>query len=370
MWCGVEPQCFFPGRPILVNAFFLQLGRTVRERWMQTNFSPEAFPGLAREALEETPPCEHVEVGELIRDFLLNDEQPCQSQSGFGQPELVVFEDARFYIQVLFWLDGSTDIHQHEFSGAFHVFEGSSIHSRFEFLEGRPVTAHLRVGRLDLSGCELLERGRTVEIHSGRGFVHALFHLETPSITVVLRTHTDPGTGPQFTYLPPHLAVDPLHNDALTRRRKQLLDALEAVGDASYPDLVVEMLKTLDFERGFFVLQNGVSHLRALGCWEEVWEVFERRHGPLAAYVAPTLEEILRRDALVALRSFVTDPEHRFLLALLLNLRGREEVLRLVSQRFEGKPEKLLARWFGEIAEEDPDLKEQLQMLLPEGFGA
>ena len=50
------------------------------------------------------------------------------------------------------------------------------------------------------------------------------------SITVVVRTHHDPGTGPQYNYLPPHIAVDPLHADALTARRKQLLDALETVG--------------------------------------------------------------------------------------------------------------------------------------------
>ena len=351
-----------------MDAFFLKLGRTVRERWSQTNFSPEAFPRLAREAMEQTPPCEQVEVAGLVRDFLLNEEQPAQSQSGFGQPELIVFEDARFYIQVLFWLDGSTDIHQHKFSGAFHVLEGASIHARFAFRDPRIITARMRLGRLEMEECELLERGRTVEIHSGSGFVHSLFHLETPSLTVVLRTHTDPGTGPQFTYLPPHLALDPFHNDPLTNRRKQLLDVLEAVGDPAYPEILAQMLGNLDFERGFFVLQNGVSHLRALGCWEEVWEVFARRHGQLAEFVAPTLEEILRRDALVALRASVRDWEHRFLLALLLNVPGRAEVLRLVAQRFEGEPGAVLARWFEELEEAEQGVFEEIQSLFPQDF--
>jgi hypothetical protein len=63
----------------------------------------------------------------------------------------------------------------------------------------------------------------------------------------VIRTHTDPGTGPQFTYLPPHLAVDPFYHDALTNRRNQLLDVLEKTNDPTYPELVLEMIGDLDF---------------------------------------------------------------------------------------------------------------------------
>ena len=116
----------------------------------------------------------------------------------------------------------------------------------------------MRVGNVALRETKLLESGATIEINSGRDFIHSLFHLDTPSMTVVVRTHSDPGTGPQFTYLPPHLAIDPFHADALTLRRKQILDMLERTDDPSYPELIVEMLEDLDFERGFLVLQNGI----------------------------------------------------------------------------------------------------------------
>jgi hypothetical protein len=248
--------------------------------------------------LNEQPPASNVDVAALIREFLLNDEQPFQTQSGFGEPELVVYDDPRFYIQILFWLDGSTDIHQHKFSGAFHVLVGSSIHSRFEFESSEPVSAHLRVGQLRMTETHLLETGSTVPIVSGHSHIHSLFHLDTPSISVVIRTHSDPGTGPQFTYLPPHLAVDPFHQDALTTRRKQLLDVLEKMDDPAYPELLIEMLNELDFERGFFILQNGVGYLRSLERWEECLETFRQKHGRLAENVAPTLDEIIRRDGL------------------------------------------------------------------------
>ncbi|RYD63642.1 MAG: hypothetical protein EOP84_33470, partial [Verrucomicrobiaceae bacterium] len=144
-----------------MNAFFTELGRTVLAQWKERNFSLAAFPEIAVAALEERPPSEHVDVASLIQEFLLEDEQPFQTTSGFGQPELVVFDDPRFYIQILFWLEGTTDIHQHMFSGAFHVLEGSSIHSRFEFKSPESISSHIRVGQLQMTSTSLLETGST-----------------------------------------------------------------------------------------------------------------------------------------------------------------------------------------------------------------
>jgi hypothetical protein len=332
-----------------METFFAEMGSVVAGRWKERNFSLGAFPGIAAGALGERAPAEHVDVGGVVRDFLLNDEQAFQTGSGFGQPELIVYDHPRFYIQVLFWLEGATDIHQHEFSGAFHVMQGSSIHARFAFDGGRDVSAHMRVGTLRLTGIDLLDTGSTVPIVSGREHIHSLFHLDTPSISVVVRTHNDPGTGPQFTYLPPHIAVDPVQNDALTTRRKQLLDVLEKAGDPAYGPLVMEMLAELDFERGFFILQNGMAALQGLGEWDVALRVFRKTHGALATGVGATLDEIVRRDRVVAMRNGVTEPEHRFFLALLLNVPDRRNILRLVKERFGGNPAATISRWAGEL---------------------
>lgn len=335
-----------------MDAFFKELGRTVLQRWKQANFSLAKFPEIARVALEERPPAEHVDLPAFMREFLINDEQPLQSQSGFGQPELVAYEHPRFYIQLLFWLDGTTDIHQHEFSGAFHVMSGSSIHAHFEFENAQSITSHFRVGDLRMKKIELLETGRTVPIISGQRCIHSLFHLDTPSITVVIRTQHDPGTGPQFNYLPPHIALDPVFNDTLTMRRKQLLDVLEQIEDSTYPELVLEMITDLDFERGFFILQNCMGHLSNLGAWEMVLATFQKKHGALAAGVPATLEEIVRRDIIAELRSTITEPEHRFFLALLMNVTTRTDLLALVARRFpDVPPVETVLRWAEELLE-------------------
>ena len=332
-----------------MDTYFSELGRTVYDKWKAKDFSLTEFPMIARMALEKKPPARHVDLDQLLRDFLLDDNQPFQTSSGFGQPELIVYDCPKFYIQILFWLDGTTDIHQHSFSGAFHVLAGSSIHSRFDFTDVSPITPHFQLGDLKLRDTHLLEKGCTVPIHSGHGFIHSLFHLETPSVTVVIRTHSDPGTDPQFTYLPPHVALDPLKQDALTTRRKQLLDVLEQTEDENYAPLIIKMLNGLDFERGFFILQNCVATLRHLGFWEKALETFARKHGQLALLIAPTLDEIIRRDGITALRASFEDVEHRFFLALLLNVGSRTEILRMISAKMNEEALRVITRWAGEL---------------------
>jgi hypothetical protein len=335
-----------------MESFFKDLGNAVLDRWKRENFSLEKFPQIAHTAIDKWSPAKRIKLPELIRDFLLRDDQPPQSDSPFGEPELVVYSHSRFYIQLLFWMDGTTAIHQHEFSGAFHVMHGSSVHAHYEFEKVRPITPYIRTGNLKMKNMALLEAGRTVPIVSGQQTIHSLFHLDSPSVTVVVRTQHDPGTGPQFNYLPPHVSVDPHYNDGLMMRRRQLLDVLEQSQNPGYADLVMEMIQSLDFERGFHVLQNCIEYLQELDAWESTIKAFEKKHGVLATGVAATLKEDRRRGIIKGFRGSITEPEHRFFLALLMSAPTRADLLKLVTQRYPKKPPMLIVmRWIEELTE-------------------
>ncbi|MFT5883365.1 MAG: hypothetical protein ACI9FG_001880, partial [Crocinitomicaceae bacterium] len=199
---------------------------------------------------------------------------------------------------------------------------------------------------------ELLETGRTVPITSGRECIHSLFHLDTPSITVVVRTHHDPGTGPQYNYLPPHIAIDPIQADALTMRRKQLLDVLETIDYDGYVGLVSGMIENLDFERGFNTLHHTMDRLQALGEWESVLAKFQQRHGELAMGVPATLAESLRRDSITQMRYQIDNPEHRFFLALVMNVENGKNILSLINERYpDQSPIETTLGWVAEMIE-------------------
>lgn len=350
-----------------MDSSFKILGDTVLERWKRENFSLEKFPAIAQAALDERPPATHVNLSTLMHDFLLKDDQPVQTDSDFGQPEIIAYSHPRFYIQLLFWMDGTTAIHQHEFSGAFHVMHGSSIHARYDFEDEAAVTPYLRVGNLRMREMELLPTGRTVPIASGRRDIHSLFHLESPSVTVVVRTQHDPGTGPQLNYMPPHVAFDPQFSDTLTTRRKQLLDMLQQIDDDGYGQVVAEMIADLDFERGFSVLHHCRAYLQHVDQWDAVLHIFTKKHGTLASGIAATLNEDARRNIIKDFRSTITEPEHRFFLALLMNAPTRTDLLNLVAHRFpKPAPTETVLRWLSELAEVTDEGTSILDVILPE----
>jgi hypothetical protein len=352
-----------------MDTFFKQLGDGVLQSWKRANFSLESFPQIACLALKKYPPAKRVDLAALIRAFLLSEDHPPQTDSPFGEPELIVYTHSRFYIQLLFWMDGTTAIHQHAFSGAFHVMHGSSIHAHYAFENATAITPYMSVGDVRMSNIEILETGRTVPIASGNQTIHSLFHLDSPSVTVVVRTQHDPGTGPQFNYLPPGMAIDPLHSDLLTLRRTQLLDVLEQNEDAGYTDLVLEMLADLDFERGFYILQHSMAYLQQLDAWDAATKAFKTKHGRLAEHMPATLAEQSRRNVIKSLRSSIIEPEHRFFLALLMNAPTREHLLSLVAQRFgRQSPADVVLRWMSELIEASDDGVGILDAYFPESI--
>jgi hypothetical protein len=352
-----------------MDTFFKELGDTVLKLWKREKFSLPKFPQIAYAALDQRPPAKQVDLFALMHDFLLHEEHPPQTDSPFGEPEIVVYKHPRFYIQLLFWMDGTTAIHQHSFSGAFHVMHGSSIHAHYAFEKARPVTPHMSVGNVRMKKIEILETGRTVPISSGHQTIHSLFHLDSPSVTVVVRTQHDPDTGPQFNYLPPHMAIDPLHTDLLTMRRTQVLDVFEHIGDAGYAELVMEMLTHLDFERGFYILQHCMDHLQQLDEWDAAIKLFKKKHGPLATGVAATLHKEVRRNVIKSMRSSITEPEHRFFLALLMNAPTRADLLALVAQRFpKQSPVDIVLRWAGDLMEATDENVTILDASFPESL--
>ena len=354
-----------------MNPYFEQLGHALLKQWQEQDFSLAVFPDLAKTALDQSPPAEQLDLEELIHEFLSNNTQPAQGHSGFGQPELIAYNNEHFYIQILFWMEGTTKIHQHGFSGAFHVMHGSSVHSEFEFQTSNTVSPHLKTGDLTLKSINLLETGCSFPITSGNKCIHSLFHLESPSVTIVVRTHHDEGTGPQFNYLPPHIAINPLHDQPLLQRRLQLLDVLDHINEPDYTAQVNTMIQESDFETGFHTLMHTMLRLQELDVWESTLTAFQAKHGAIASGVSATLTEALRREYITELRHQIAHPEHRFFLALLMNTQNREDILSLIAERYtEQSPTDTIMGWAQELIEQDEFNLTLLDAAFPEELDA
>src|SRR5258708_38433522 len=229
--------------------FFQKLGSLVGRLWKERNYNEEYFPEVASRGLFELPPHQHVTFWDVAKWGLTAEHLPYQVDlsAKFGPPPLTVYSGRDFRIEVLFWVQGIPAIHQHSFSGAFHVMHGSSLQSLWEFEHTEQVAMRLAFGRVSLKKAELLRKGDSRPIIAGKQMIHSTFHLDRPSLTVVVRTLGEIDKLPQYSYLPPTIAYAQDHDVPAVERRTQLLRMLLVSGKrAEYYELMRHLLATED----------------------------------------------------------------------------------------------------------------------------
>ena len=327
---------------------FNELGEKVEKLWVDKNYDEEKFPEVAAKALEEARLPEKVNAWEVMEWTLDQTHLPEQKDlpGRFGDPPITLYNSPRFHIDTYFWLEGTTSIHQHAFCGAFQVLHGSSIHSSYGFDLQEKINSLTEIGEIDLKLCELLNVGDIQQILPGRQYIHSLFHLDQPSVTIVIRTHKSPLFLPQFDYKKPYLAMDPFWEEANTVKKMQCISALIR---SKHPDAdkhVEELLKKSDFQSTFgivstikgFIQHNPMDKMFNPDApqtrFEELMKIVKDRHGERADVFPKVFEHIEKQNEILNRRHYITDPEHRFFLALLLNVEGRKNILSLIKQRY------------------------------------
>ncbi len=345
--------------------FFAELGALLERRWRDHNYNDEAFPALAEQALLEMPPHENVDAWDTIRWVLNTTELPQQQDipGKFGNPPITLYCGPRFHIDIYFWLDGTTSIHQHSFCGAFHVLMGSSIHSDYRFHPRQTINEHFTVGELVLEKVQLLMQGQTRQILPGKRYIHSLFHLDRPSATICIRTYHTITETPQYDYLKPHFARNPFFQDAFTTKQLQSISLLLQMQHPQAVEMIDDLLTRADFQTTFTVLdlawgflggkrlENEFGLATGEAQFQQLMETARRRHGALTDLIPDVFKEARRQHTLIYRRGQITSPEHRFFLALLLNVPSREKVLAMVEQRFpDHAPVETVLEWMEELA--------------------
>ena len=345
---------------------FQKLGAEIENAWREQNYSEQVFPELVADALRRSDLPSKVSDLEIIEWMLTQGELPSQKDPNaiFGDPPITLYNGPRFFIDVYFWLDGTTQIHQHSFCGAFQVLLGSSLHSWYEFERMESINAFTEIGEMQLKVCELLNVGDVKEILAGRQYIHSLFHLDQPSATIVVRTDKIPLHLPQFSYSKPSLAIDPFFENETLTKKLQGIGMLFQIHHPETDRLVSELLETSDFQSSVSILQHVHGLVRGGGLgqffnldspakrFDAFLDIAVRRHGSKAEGLAAVFEHRERVVEIVRRRNYVTDAEHRFFFALLLNVEGRERILSLVKQRFpDADPISKILDWSYDLAQ-------------------
>ena len=323
---------------------FANVGANIDRRWRQEAFHPDAFPIIAAEAAASM-----AEVD--LEGLLIQRYDRLDLSYRFSDFDLRIFENDRFRIEILYWLGGSTSIHQHAFSGAFKLLSGRSVHVEYDFVTSCDAQPELRIGNLYLRTSEILKPGSIRRIDGGSRFIHANFHIVRPSVTMVIRTHHDTVVEPQFDYHYPYIAVDPFFLKDLRTRQQRLIELVARTGRWSLMDRAMDtvwpeptLAETFDILHLPAIISDPVRLERTLGRAAD-------RHPNFAQELAATTREDLRRQKGLLLFRRVSGTDQRFLVALLINLPNAELILQHLATEFPNEaPAAATARLIAAVA--------------------
>jgi len=332
---------------------FRALGNRLERSWLHYNYDEEVFSRLALESLEDSASLKAMGVGGII-DWFFGREHAFQQPSArklFGQPPIMLFQAPRFYIEALFWFSGTTSIHEHGFSGAFSVLAGSSVHSHWHFELERAINSRMLCGRLDRVSTEILTPGAIRPIRPGASLIHQLFHLEVPSVTIVVRTYFNRNNLPQYQYLPPGLAVDPEDYDPVRARRLMLLDAMSQGQIEGLDKYCQRLIATSDVENLYYIFSLLIRRKLERGFLEDLYSAAYARHGDVVRLIWKVCAWERRTRIVTSLRSKVSDPDARFLLALLMLMPNRNSVFETINLQFpEMVPLDVIESWLEKLS--------------------
>jgi hypothetical protein len=327
---------------------FIDIGKKIEAEWRANDYDEALFPTLSADSLRTGCLPEEINAWQVLEWTLGQTELPRQRDvhSRFGEPPITVYSGPRFHIDVYFWFHGTTSTHQHGFCGAFQVLQGSSIHSWYEFELREKVNSFCEIGEMRLKTCELLNVGDVQEILPGRQYIHSLFHLDHPSVTIVVRTDKSPLFLPQFDYHKPGLATDPFFEQETTTKKLQAIGAFLRANRPESDDEIGKLLESCDLHTSYLVLSQVHGQLSSNSLeqmfgggesrrrFDQLLSIVEKYHADRGDILRRVFAHHEKLQDLVRRRSFVEKPEHRFFFALLLNVEDRERVLELIRSRF------------------------------------
>ncbi len=304
-----------------------KLGDSLRKEYQALHSNEEHFTALAVDHLQKLD-FDFAWAPELLASVSLAN--PSVPSHRFSDWPIQLYRSQEFYIELLVWTNATAAIHQHSFSGAFKVVQGSSFHALYDFNASEEVNADLVLGDVTCREFEKLSVGDVRPIKAGSAMTHSLYHLDHPSATLVVRTNGHPKFAPQFTLYKNHIAVNQL--DLARKGRVNycgwVLDTLMSVDEQKTYDVLGNLFQEISVSEAVVVI---LAHRKKLFREDIVKEPdFLVDNGiaqPVAEAVVNALEELNGIDELTEMRNLTSDPELRYFLALLINVPDQHSIL-------------------------------------------
>jgi hypothetical protein len=329
---------------------FEDLERHADDLWHAEGYEPHVFADIAARVLDEGDLRQRLDPLELLRFASSGTLLEQHGENAYGEPAVTVRRNARFRVELIFWIDGAARAHQHVEHGAFHVLEGERLHCMFCLNDAEPSEAGVLLGDLVLDRAERLVPGDTRRIYPGSRSIHALFFLGRPCVTVSLRAIATTHSSPYYVHANRYLAFDLRIPRVTIQRKLRALQVLRQVRPEDEVASACTLLRSADMLSTHLVLTDLADRIPR-PAFETLVAVARDRHGPALDRVLLAEAEERRRKLIESLLPQFESCEHRLLLGLIWTGAAREVILDLLAPEFPG-PDRAerVADWLDEMA--------------------
>jgi hypothetical protein len=195
-----------------LQADLILLANNIQNQWTESTYDLEVFPRICAEALEKYSLHFTTDMETVLKEIpQLNLPVQTFPNGEFSDFPLTLVRTDKLLIDLYFWHKSDTTIHNHHFCGAFKVIAGESYQVNYAFNKSKSITLGFDEGTMIQAGNEHLSLGSVHPILLRDKFIHHVFHLGKPTITLCVRTPFLEGEGlAVFVYPKYRIVLSPL----------------------------------------------------------------------------------------------------------------------------------------------------------------
>lgn len=263
-----------------MTAFYqnlIGLTEKIERRWLQENYNSDVFSDVVWELTNDT---DLALLGDLRNQLELLEYGPVravQALNTFSDFYFQIYNNGRFYIEVLNWWGGQVNAHDHDFSGVQFQLKGDALNVIHDFNCRQQIGA-VRFGKLSARRAEYWKEGGRTKVFHGDIELHSVFHLGRPTTSLLIRTVPTNRYGAQSNYFK-NLAAHYYVNTLQQRKKLTALRLLSKGDESGFRERIRHCFSEQSLSENLFMLVK-------LGT-----AFFDPRYAPLMTEYARTCPE-------------------------------------------------------------------------------
>lgn len=226
----------------------------IENKWRKLDHSVYQFPEVVMEELDASALLEAFKFTHIDELLKRPEMKNIQISSEFSELHLKLFDNGKFYVELLNWWDRDTSIHDHGFSGVLVQLGGSALNVIYSYEQKEVKSQWLKLGETQLEKAFISRRGDVHIIPCGDVEKHAVLHLEQPTTSLIIRTHSVTEVSPQLNYFPPHVLVDHSATDLVFGKRLKYFRMLRHTAPELFREQVTSFLSEASPTESFWMV--------------------------------------------------------------------------------------------------------------------